>query len=106
MSSSRGDMHTKVTTGSNHGESHRLNHHTEFQSSQFVKAEKRDKMSINSVIKQVKEINTRAQDDLEITQQSIININRRLERRTKRVREGNKLITDLVLSLPPLDDLW
>ena len=62
-------------------------------------------MSINSVIEQVKEINMRAQADLDNTQQSIINTNRRLERRTNRMREGNKLIMDLVLSLPSLDEL-
>ena len=65
---------------------------------------KKKKLSIKSVTKEIIDINTRAYYDFDIAKQSIININRKLERQTNRVREGNKLITHLVLSLPALDD--
>ena len=65
---------------------------------------KKRKLSIKSVVEEIVDINTRAYYDFDTTKQSIININRKLERQTNRVREGNKLITHLVLSLPALDD--
>ena len=100
--SSRGDLQTKLTTAINHDAS---NYHTELSSHSNQHNFKRKKLSIKSVVEEIVDINTRAYYDFDTTKQSIININRKLERQTNRVREGNKLITHLVLSLPALDEI-
>ena len=60
-------------------------------------------MSIKSVIKKVTETDRKAMADHSLVESCIINTNRKLERQTNRVREGNKLIKHLLLSLPPID---
>ena len=97
-------MHTKVTTAFNHGLEDASNYHTELQNDKHKDGEKKD-FSINSVIEEIIDLNTRASYDFDTTKQQIITTNRKLERQTNRVREGNKLITHLVLSLPVLDDI-
>ena len=60
-------------------------------------------MSVRSVIKKIKEIKRKAKEDNNDAEQCIINTNRKLERQTNRVHEGNKLIKHLLLTLPPMN---